>query len=129
MKIINSRISGNSAQKGSVAYVIAGVLRIAGSTINDSADGSFAIHDATGTDFPVQVLRAGACAPLPSLAVSWHHARRPRLQLDSVIADETFNIFSSSNVLVQNIEEVDAVAAKNATVETWIFASQTRARA
>jgi hypothetical protein len=62
--ILNSRISGSStARKGSVAYVAAegGALRIAGSTITDSADGSFAVYDASGTDFSVQV-REGSAA-------------------------------------------------------------------
>jgi hypothetical protein len=58
LTITNSRIRGSStAQKGSVAYVGGGVLSIAGSTITDSADGSFAIYDATGADFSIQVLR------------------------------------------------------------------------
>ena len=70
LTILNSRVSGSSAAtKGSVAYVHAGaVLRIAGSIITDSADGSFAIYDASGIDFSVQVLvltmspRQGCCA-------------------------------------------------------------------
>ena len=58
LAIVNSRVSGSSTgRKGSVAYVTAGVLNIAGSTITDSADGSFAIYDATGADFSIQVLR------------------------------------------------------------------------
>ena len=57
--ILNSRISGSSAvQKGSVFYLEGSVLRIAGSTITDSAEGSFAVYDSTGIDFSIQVCRA-----------------------------------------------------------------------
>ena len=70
LTILNSRISGSSAgTKGSVAHVNSGaLLRIAGSIITDSADGSFAVYDASGIDFSVQVLvstmspRQGCCA-------------------------------------------------------------------
>ena len=55
--ITNSRIHGSSVTtlKGSVATVVpGGLLRIAGSAISDSA-GKFAINDASGIDFSVQV--------------------------------------------------------------------------
>jgi hypothetical protein len=54
----NSRIVGSSANsKGAVAYVGAGgTLRLASTMITDSGgDSKFAIHDASGSDFAVQV--------------------------------------------------------------------------
>ena len=37
-------------------------------------------------------------------------------QLDSVIVDETVSIFSTANVLVQNVDGLTSTATKNATV-------------
>ena len=69
LTILNSRISGSStALRGSVAHVADGaVLRIAGSTITNSADGIFAVYEATGTEFAIQVLRRDVLVTPPSL--------------------------------------------------------------
>lgn len=80
--IIRSLIVGSTApREGSAAYVDAGAfLRIVDSTIaNVSGDAQYAIHSVSGTDFSVQ--------------------------LDTVIVDETVNIFSNrTKVLVQNCD-------------------------
>ena len=94
LEVINSRISGCSAAlKGSFAHVDGGTVRIAGSTITDTADGQFAIYvGESATDFSVQ--------------------------LDSNIVDSTFDICSYSNVLVQNVVGLTDDAVKNASVAT-----------
>jgi hypothetical protein len=38
------------------------------------------------------------------------------LQLDSIIVDATFDIYSTANVLVQNVDGLTSTATKNATV-------------
>ena len=38
------------------------------------------------------------------------------MQLDSIVVDDTFDIYSATNVLVQNAVGLTSTAAKNATV-------------
>jgi hypothetical protein len=118
--ITNSRISGSSAtSKGHVGYTVGGgTLRIASTTTFDSGgDGKFVIYDGTGSDFAIQV-RACECllAMASTLLYIMTTSVRMFLQLDSVIVDATFDIYSTANVLVQNVDGLTSTAVKNATV-------------
>ena len=99
--ITNSRIVGSSAGgKGRVAWIDAGSsMRIVGSTImNTSGDAAFAIHDESGTDFAVQ--------------------------LDSVVVDQTVNIFSNSSTLLQNCDGFGSASVKKATFASCASTSE-----
>ena len=97
MTVTNSRIVGSSAGiKGSVAWLDASSsMRIVGSTImNTSGEADFAIHDESGVDFG--------------------------LQLDTVVVDESVNIFSNNSVLLQNCDGFAQETVKKADIATCV---------
>ena len=102
LTISNSRISGTSAgSKGRVAWLDAGSsMRIVGSKItNVSGDAAFAIHnEEAGADF--------------------------NIQLDTVVVDDTVNIFSNgSDVLLQNCDGFGSASVKKADIATCALTS------
>ena len=90
--IKNSRISlSDGGGRGGVAKVAqGGSLRIVGGTITDTSDGEFAIFVVSDTDFA--------------------------LQLDSVAVDETVDIYSRGDALIQNCVGFGSAAGGNASI-------------